>query len=56
MRYSIVYMLQMRKYIASDIRLKTNIRKYDVRFENMYMELEPVIYEMKDEIGIGHAD
>lgn len=43
------------QYVPSDIRLKTNIRKYDVRFENMYMELEPVIYEMKDEIGIGHC-
>ena len=43
------------EYIPSDIRLKTNIRKYDKRFEDMYMEFEPVIYEMKDEIGIGHC-
>ena len=36
---------------SSDIRLKTNIKKYDERFEKMYMDLTPVTYQWKDEIG-----
>lgn len=32
---------------SSDIRLKTNIRAYDARFENMYMDLKPITYELK---------
>lgn len=32
---------------SSDIRLKTNIKAYDARFENMYMDLKPITYELK---------
>ncbi|MCR0270379.1 tail fiber domain-containing protein [[Clostridium] innocuum] len=31
---------------SSDIRLKTNVKKYDVRYESMYMDLKPVTYEL----------
>lgn len=31
---------------SSDIRLKTNVKKYDVRYESMYMDLKPVMYEL----------
>ena len=36
---------------SSDIRLKTNIKKYDERYERMYMELKPVTYELKENLG-----
>jgi hypothetical protein len=36
---------------ASDIRLKTNIHGYDDRYEKMYMDLKPVLYELKQYIG-----
>lgn len=36
---------------SSDIRLKTNIKGYDVRYEKMYMELKPVTYELKSDLG-----
>ena len=36
---------------SSDIRLKTNIKKYDKRYEQMYMELKPVMYELKANLG-----
>lgn len=31
---------------SSDIRLKTNVKKYDVRYESLYMDLKPVTYEL----------
>lgn len=31
---------------SSDIRLKTNVKRYDVRYESMYMDLKPVTYEL----------
>ena len=31
---------------SSDIRLKMNVKKYDVRYESMYMDLKPVTYEL----------
>ncbi len=36
---------------TSDIRLKTNIHGYDDRYEKMYMDLKPVLYELKQYIG-----
>lgn len=42
-------------YQPSDIRLKTNIREYDKRFEEMYMDLKPVTYEWKNERGKSHC-
>lgn len=36
---------------SSDIRLKTNIKEYDERYEQMYMELKPVTYELKANLG-----
>lgn len=32
---------------SSDIRLKENIKPFDERYERMYMELQPVTYELK---------
>lgn len=32
---------------SSDIRLKENIKRFDERYERMYMELQPVTYELK---------
>ena len=32
--------------VTSDIRLKTNIKNYDERFEKMYMDLKPITYEL----------
>lgn len=40
--------------VISDMRQKTNIGQYDKRFEDMYMELKPVTYELKDELGQKH--
>lgn len=40
---------------SSDIRLKQNIRKYDRRYEAMFMHLNPVIYELKSHPGKTHC-
>lgn len=40
---------------SSDIRLKQNIRKYDRRYEAMFMHLNPVIYELKSNPGKTHC-
>lgn len=42
-------------YTPSDIRKKTNIREYDKRFEDMYMDLKPIIYDFKNDIGNSHC-
>lgn len=36
---------------SSDIRLKQNIKCFDERYENMYMDLKPVTYELKMQPG-----
>lgn len=41
--------------VSSDIRLKTNIKDYDIRYEKMYMDLKPIIYELKNNIGQYHC-
>ena len=41
--------------VVSDIRKKTNIKEYDERFENMYMDLKPITYELKDDLGQSHC-
>ena len=42
-------------YQPSDIRMKTNIKEYDERFENMYMDLKPITYQWKNDIGRSHC-
>nr|DAN43521.1 MAG TPA: Neck appendage protein [Caudoviricetes sp.] len=46
---------QLGVYTPSDIRKKTNIREYDKRFEDMYMDLKPIIYDFKNDIGNSHC-
>lgn len=46
---------QLGVYTPSDIRKKTNIREYDKRFEEMYMDLKPIIYDFKNDIGNSHC-
>ena len=41
--------------VVSDIRKKTNIKEYDERFERMYMDLKPITYELKDDLGQAHC-
>lgn len=36
---------------SSDIRLKTNIKEYDKRYERLYMDLKPVTFELKSNLG-----
>ena len=46
---------QYQPVATSDIRKKTNIREYDIRYEKMYMDLKPIIYEFKNDIGNAHC-
>lgn len=41
--------------VSSDIRLKTNIKKYDKRFEDMYMDLRPITYDLLSEPNKSHG-
>lgn len=36
--------------VSSDKRLKTNFKGYDKRFENMFMDLKPQRYHLKDDL------
>lgn len=40
---------------SSDSRLKQNIRSYDHRYEVLFMNLRPVLYELKSHPGITHC-
>lgn len=42
------------QWTPSDKRKKTNIRKFDERFEKMYDELEPILYELIESRGQSH--
>ena len=41
-------------YVTSDIRKKTNIKEFDDRFENLFMDLKGVTYELKKHPGQSH--
>lgn len=41
--------------VSSDIRVKTNIKKYDERFEKMFMDLKPITYELNEYRGQSHC-
>ena len=41
--------------VSSDIRLKTNIQGYDERFEKLFLDLKPVRYELKKNLGKSHG-
>lgn len=42
------------QWTSSDRRKKTHIRQFDERFEKMYDELEPVLYELIESRGQSH--
>jgi hypothetical protein len=43
------------QYTPSDRRLKTNFRGFDERYEKMFDEMNPCLYELKADLGVSHS-
>lgn len=41
--------------VSSDIRLKQKIHEFDERYEKMYMDLKPRLYELKEDPNVVHS-